>query len=98
MGEPRGTLSASVLLVLGIVTWNACSAPAGGPGAGAPAARPAAGAATQPASASTATVPAGAVAPPKPGQPHSFQLGVVALAAYFYPMWVAVDKGLIEEQ
>jgi ABC-type nitrate/sulfonate/bicarbonate transport system substrate-binding protein len=55
--------------------------------------------ATSPAASPSAEpVPAGAAVPPKPGPHHSFQLGVVALAAYFYPMWLAVEKGFFAEQ
>jgi ABC-type nitrate/sulfonate/bicarbonate transport system substrate-binding protein len=39
---------------------------------------------------------AAAATPPAP--PHTFQLGIVALAAYFFPMWIGVDKGFFAEQ
>jgi ABC-type nitrate/sulfonate/bicarbonate transport system substrate-binding protein len=92
MAKPSRRQCASLLLVVGIVAWIACSAPAAAPAAPA-SARDAAKPATGPTAAPTATASATPVGPP-----HSFQLGVVALAAYFFPVWIGVDKGFFAEQ
>jgi NitT/TauT family transport system substrate-binding protein len=38
------------------------------------------------------------VVPPKPGPLRQTELGVVAFVSYFYPMWIAVDKGFGAQQ
>jgi ABC-type nitrate/sulfonate/bicarbonate transport system substrate-binding protein len=86
----RSRLACLALLVVGIAAWTACAAPAAAP---APKPAPAApSGAAKPAAAPTAA----STSPPAP--PHTFQLGVVALAAYFFPMWIGVDKGFFAEQ
>ncbi|HZR99516.1 MAG TPA: ABC transporter substrate-binding protein [Chloroflexota bacterium] len=78
-------------LALGIAALLACSAPAA-PTPARPAATSPPAAASQP-----ATAPA-AAASPQTGPLHHMELGVVALAAYFYPMWIAVEKGFYAQQ
>jgi ABC-type nitrate/sulfonate/bicarbonate transport system substrate-binding protein len=90
---------------VGVSALVACAAPAAQPAAapsaapgGAAAAKPAAAAPTTPAGADAAAGPGGAAVAPKPGPLHRIELGVVALAAYFYPMWVGIDKGFYAQQ
>jgi NitT/TauT family transport system substrate-binding protein len=75
-----------VPVVLGL-TLLACGGPAG-----APSAKPA------PAAPSAPREAAAPAAPAKPQARQPFEAGVVALAAYFYPQWVALDKGFWAEQ
>lgn len=77
----------AVFLVVICLLGAACAPPAGAPTAASPAG------ASRP---EPPPAPAASVAPPSPL--HTFQLGVVALAAYFFPMWIAVDKGFFAEQ
>ncbi|HEY7063583.1 MAG TPA: ABC transporter substrate-binding protein, partial [Chloroflexota bacterium] len=46
----------------------------------------------------TVALPPGAVVPPKPGPLRQFELGVVALVSYMYPMWIAAEKGFGAQQ
>jgi NitT/TauT family transport system substrate-binding protein len=90
------------LAVVGLLLVVACAPSAAQP-SGAPASKPAPAAPAAPAAkpatgAPSAPLPPGAVVPPKPGQQHTFQLGVVALVSYMYPMWVALEKGFWAEQ
>src|SRR5215210_3744121 len=55
--------------------------------------------ASKPAGAVPAAQPASPpVAPAPPAQLHPFQLGVVAFVSYFYPMWIAIEKGFGAQQ
>src|SRR5262245_31371343 len=80
-------------LLLGLALLAACTAP-GAPQAAAPA--PAAPAA--PAATTSAGGAAAAPAAPTAGPLRQFELGVVALVAYMYPMWVMVEKGFGAQQ
>lgn len=75
------------------VLLAACAAPAAP--AAAPTARPAAPAAAGP---STGAAPTTAAAPAASQRPHTLQAGVQGLAGFFYPMWVAQEKGMLREQ
>src|SRR5579884_563168 len=94
LGRSLGSVVLGLSLRLAVL--SACAAPAAAPGAAPP---PAAGGAPAAASPETApALPPGAAVPPKPGPLRRIELGVVALAAYFYPMWIGVDKGFYAQQ
>jgi NitT/TauT family transport system substrate-binding protein len=86
------------LVALGLLL--ACSGPSAQPAAAPAPAKPAGGAPAAPAAAAptAAPGPAGAAVPAKPGPLRQFELGVVALVSYMYPMWVAVEKGFFAQQ
>jgi ABC-type nitrate/sulfonate/bicarbonate transport system substrate-binding protein len=77
----------SVMLALGLAVVLGCSAPGGAPAPGTPA---------KPGGAPTTAAAPGTAA--QPAARRSFQLGVVALVTYMYPMWVAQERGFWAEQ
>ena len=81
-----------VFVALGLLI--ACSGPSAPPAAAPATAAPAAVA--PPAVAATAPAAPAAAAPP--GPPRPFELGVVAFVSYFYPMWVASERGFGTQQ
>ena len=81
----RSTRLVPLGLALGVALLAACAPQAGPPAAA-------------PAPAATQGGLAGAPAPAKPGPLRQTELGVVALVSYFYPMWVAVEKGFGTQQ
>lgn len=77
-----------------LVVLAACTAPAASPPAASREAPAPANAAAKPAAqASPAAAAPAPAAPPTAGPLRKFDLGVVALVSYFYPMWIAVEKG-----
>src|SRR5438105_5727493 len=84
------------IVAAGVAGLLACSAPASAPPAGGGAA-PAAQSSAPPAAAANATAAAPGPAA-TPAQLRHLDLGVVALVSYFYPMWIALEKGFWAQQ
>src|SRR5262249_25170614 len=99
-GSPYRVSLLVVVLGLLVACTGAGSQPAAKPAPAAPpASTPGAAPHAPPAAAPTAAaLPPGVVVPPKPGPLRQFELGVVALVSYMYPMWIAAEKGFGAQQ
>jgi ABC-type nitrate/sulfonate/bicarbonate transport system substrate-binding protein len=85
------------IVAAGVAGMLACSTPASAPpaGGGAP---PAAQASAPPAAGAANATPAATAPSATPAQLRHFDVGVVALVSYFYPMWIALEKGFWAQQ
>src|SRR4051794_19750160 len=85
------------IVAAGVAGLLACSTPAAAPPAGG-AAPPAAQASAPPAASAANATPAAAGPSATPAQLRHFDVGVVALVSYFYPMWIALERGFWAQQ
>ncbi len=95
-GHPYRAHRAPLLVLVVVCLLAACSGPTAQPPAAPAPAAPAAGAATS--APSAAPAPAAGAPPATAGPARPFDLGVVAFVSYFYPMWIAAEKGFGAQQ